>query len=57
MDEVELNLKLFYEGVVSPLDLQELHDRVSEFIEREMEQMLALDDAELTDYEIDIKRN
>lgn len=56
MDEIELTLRLYYEGNVDPADLQTLHDRFAAFMEQEADDMLLVESAELTDYAIEIER-
>jgi hypothetical protein len=57
MDEIAITLTLYYEGNVSPAELQDLQDRFADFMERHADDILDTEGAELTDYSIEVDRH
>lgn len=58
MDALTITVSLSYDSLLAPAQVQQLHDKFYELLDSEVNDgELALDDAEVIDFEIEVERS
>lgn len=57
MDAITVSVSLSYDSPITPAQIQQLHDKFYELLDSEVNDgQLALEDAEVTDFEVELQR-